>query len=178
MGDGFAQLLTVGGKSNSLGEVNLVIAAVLDDRSRLDELYGCLFDTDAWVRMRAADAVEKVCRQHPDWLLPYVARFPDELASSTQPSIRWHLAQIYRQVELTSEQRAFATRWLERLLSDREVDWIVAANAMATLAHFTREGHFPAAEMIRLLRLQKQHKSPAVVKRADKLLAEFVSTAE
>jgi HEAT repeat protein len=33
----------------------------LHDPERLEELYSCLFNEDAWVRMRAADALENLC---------------------------------------------------------------------------------------------------------------------
>jgi hypothetical protein len=166
-------MLAAGGKSNSLGRADEVIRLLLSDQSRLDELYRCLFDPDAWVRMRAADALEKICRDRPDWLLPYVDRFPGELAVSGQPSIQWHLAQIYRQVALTKAQKAFAIGWLEQLLSNPGVDWIVAANAMDTLVHFVREDAVPSADVVPVLELQQRHKSPAVVKRANKLLREL-----
>lgn len=175
MNENFVEMLTVGGYTNSLGKVNEVIGLVLHNRSRLNELYDCLFDENAWVRMRAADAFEKICREHPDWLLPYIDRFPDELATNSQPSIQWHLAQIYKQVDLTSEQKLFAINWLKRLLSTKEVDWIVAANAMDTLVQFTHNGSFPAAEMVSLLKVQQQHKSNAVIKRASKLLTELLA---
>jgi hypothetical protein len=173
MREGLATMLAVGGRSNSLGRVDEVIALVQADESRVDELYDCLFVDDAWTRMRAADALEKICRQHPDWLLRFVDRFPGELATSNQPSIQWHLAQIYGQIELTSEQRSFAIGWLSRLLSNRETDWIVAANAMKTLSQFTRDGFFPSSGLIPLLHVQQLHRSPAVAKRANKLVAEF-----
>jgi hypothetical protein len=173
MHDDFLELLTVGGKSNSLGKVTDVIQLVLDDRSRLDELYNCLFAEDAWVRMRAADALEKICRVHPDWLLPYIDRFATELSSSTQASIQWHLAQIYAQVELTYEQKKFAIDWLTGLLSTKEVDWIAAANAMETLAQFTEDGSFPKLKLITLLKVQQHHKSNAVIKRANKYLEQL-----
>jgi hypothetical protein len=53
----------------------------------------------------APDALEKVCRQHPDWLEAFIDRFSNDLATSTQPSIQWHLAQIYREVDLTPAQK-------------------------------------------------------------------------
>lgn len=173
MKEAFAEMLTVGGKSNSLGRVNEVIDLVLRDKPRIDELYDCLFDDDAWLRMRAADALEKVCRQHPDWIVPYIDRFSTELATSGQASIQWHLAQIYAQVELTDSQKLFAISWLKRLLSTTQVDWIVAANAMITLVQFTKDGSFPMAEMSRLLKVQQHHTSNAVIKRANKWLAEL-----
>lgn len=173
MTEKFAEMLAVGGHANSLGRVNEVIELVLQNKSRLNELYCCLFDEDAWVRMRAADALEKICRQRPDWLLPYIDKFSAELAESTQPSIQWHLAQIYRQVGLTTQQKRFAISWLKRLLATKDIDWIVAANAMNTLAQFTRDGSFAVAEMVPLLKIQQGHKSNAVIKRANKLLEEL-----
>jgi hypothetical protein len=173
MHDNFLELLAVGGKSNSLGKVTDVIQLILDDESRLDELYDCLFAEDAWVRMRAADALEKICRVHPDWLLPYIDRFVKELSSNPQASIQWHLAQIYAQVELTSEQKKFAIDWLARILSTKEVDWIVAANAMDTLVQFTSDGSFPKLKLIPLLKVQQHHKSNAVIKRANKHIEQF-----
>lgn len=171
MAEPFSEMLMAGGHANSLGRVNEVIELVSDDKSRMEELYGCLFHDDAWVRMRAADVLEKVCREHADWLLPYIDRFQRELATSTQPSIQWHLAQIYEQVALTDAQRHAAQDWLCSLLSTKDVDWIVAANAMDTLAKFVRDGSFPRDEFVRLLKIQQHHKSNAVIKRANKYLA-------
>ena len=174
MPENFAEMLAAGGHANSLGRVNDVIELVLHNQSRLEELYSCLFNDDAWVRMRGADALEKICRQHPDWLLPYVDRISDDLAASIQPSIQWHMAQIYSEVGLTAKQKRFAINWLKGVLSTKDADWIAAANAMDTLAQFTRDGSFAAADIVPLLRIQQHHKSNAVIKRATKLLAEFL----
>lgn len=175
MHEPFAVLLAEGGKSNSLGRSAEVIEAVLQDRALLGELYGCLFDSDSWIRMRAADSLEKVCRPHPEWLLPYVDRFMSELHASTQPSIQWHLAQIYQQVALTPAQRQAVIAWLTDLLKSVEVDWIVAANAMDALAYFAREGYVAVSDARAIFEVQMGHKSKAVVKRAQKLLDELGS---
>ena len=86
MTETFAELLAAGGHANSLGRVNEVIELTLHNKSRIGELYGCLFNEDAWVRMRAADALEKICRQHADWIAPYIDKIQAELSASTQPS--------------------------------------------------------------------------------------------
>ncbi|HEX8763133.1 MAG TPA: hypothetical protein VF733_05245 [Candidatus Saccharimonadales bacterium] len=173
MDEEFAKMLMAGGHANSLGRVDEVIEIVLNNRRRLNELYDCMFDNDAWVRMRAADALEKICRMHPDWLLPYIDRLAPELSTSDQPSIQWHLAQIYREVSLTDEQKYFAIGWLKSLLSSKEIDWIVAANAMDALVSFTKDGSFSVSKMTSLLEIQQKHKSKSVVRRASKLLAEL-----
>ena len=176
MDERFVEVLAVGGRSNSLGRVEEVIAAVLDDRDRLEELIDCLSADDAWTRMRAADALEKVCRERPDWMAAHVDRLQRDLSDSTQPSIQWHLAQIYRQVDLTDAQRRRAVRWLTELLATTDVDWIAAANAMQTLVAFAEEGHVDPALCTPLLRIQLGHRSASVVKRATKLLAGLADT--
>ena len=47
MNQAFGDMLAEDGKKNSLGRVNEVIALVLDDRPRLDELYETIFHHDA-----------------------------------------------------------------------------------------------------------------------------------
>jgi hypothetical protein len=173
MTEPFAMVLEVGGKTNSLGRAEEVLAAVLADASRLEELYACLSSPDAWVRMRAIDTIEKVCRVHPEWLALYIDRLNTEFAHSEQASIQWHLAQMYAEVVLTPRQKQFALRWLTERISTTSVDWIVAANAMRTLTQFAEEGAIPKPDVTRLLEVQLNHKSNAVVKRATKLLSQL-----
>lgn len=169
----FEEILSVGGRSNSLGRTSEVIELVLDDKTRLDELYLCVFNDDAWIRMRAMDAIEKICRQHSEWLMCYVDGFQSELTSSSQPSIQWHLAQMYSQLDLSVEQKRIAISWLIDLLSNTEVDWIVSVNAMKTLVDFTTEGAVSIEAVMYLLKLQQAHKSKSVVRKADKFLLEL-----
>lgn len=173
MSESFAAILAVGGKVNTLGRAGEVLHIVLADQVRLDELYQCLFEDDAWLRMRAVDTLEKVCREHPDWLLPYVDRLLTDVAANSQPSIQWHLAEIFSEIELTPSQRVRAIEIMKHNIADVSVDWIVAANTMATLARFVNHGHVSKADLIRLLKIQQTHHSKAVVKRATKLLEQL-----
>lgn len=173
MSESFAEMLNEDGHKNSLGRVNEVIDLVLAERSRLEELFNAMLHEDAWVRMRAADAFEKICRQHPEWVRLYLDRIQSELSTSDQPSIQWHIAQIYTQVKLNEHQKKHAISWLTKLLGTRNVDWIVAANSMKTLADFVVKGDIERSNLIPLLKIQLNHKSNAVVKRANKLLTEF-----
>ena len=162
-----------GGHINSLGRSQEVLNDVLEDKSRISELYDCIKHDDAWVRMRAIDTLEKICRVHPEWIDPYIDNMIYELSKSEQASIRWHLAQIFKKVQLSDSQRALVIDWLAKLLLDKDIDWIVSGNSMDTLAEFSRAGYFPAEKMIKLLKIQLGHKSNAVKKRANKLLVEF-----
>jgi hypothetical protein len=57
--------MLAGGDPRSLGKTQEVVELVLSDQTLLDELFACLFQADEIIRMRAGDALEKVCRQKP-----------------------------------------------------------------------------------------------------------------
>lgn len=163
-------MLAEEGHKNSLGRANEVMQLVLRSHDCLEELYGTMFHEDAWVRMRAADAFEKVCRVQPEWIEPYIDRIQDELHDSTQPSIQWHVAEIYRQVRLNKLQKKRAIAWLRKLIATTDVDWIVAADCMKTLAYFVDHDDFSRAEFRRLVTVQLAHHSKSVARKAKQLL--------
>jgi len=60
-----------------------------------------------------------------------------------------------------------------RVLSSKDVDWIVAANATDTLAQFAKDDSVLVADIVALLKIQQNHKSSAIIKRAQKLLTDL-----
>ncbi|MGB4767806.1 MAG: hypothetical protein WBP22_00955 [Candidatus Saccharimonas sp.] len=170
MPETFIVMLAEDGKKNSLGRVNDVINDTLASPARLEELYLAMFAADAWVRMRAADAFEKICRVHPEWIIAYIDRIQAELGASQQASIQWHIAQIYCEVELSDLQMKRALSWLETTLKTDKVDWIVAANSMKTLAHFHENGNISTSLFVELITTQTHHQSQTVRKKAEKAL--------
>jgi hypothetical protein len=161
-----------GGDPRSLHGVEQVIAAALADPSALEALFECLFCADAVVRMRAGDALEKIARVRPELLAPYARRLLSDVADVDQPSVQWHLAQIFSEIELTSEQRRRAIAILERNL-ERYEDWIVVNLTLSALAHFARDNPALRSELVPILRRHQADARKSVAKRATKLLAEL-----
>lgn len=176
MHEAFAQKLAVGGKKNSLGLTEQVVQAVLQNKARLPELYGCLLNDNAWIRMRAADGLEKICRVHPEWFEPLIDQLFADMGASTQPSLQWHFAQMLGEIKLTPTHNRAALEWLKNKLKTVDVDWITSANAMTTLVQFAKEKRLSKPEVLSFLQVQHRHASSAVRKRAQKLLDELYST--
>lgn len=84
----FEEVLQVGGKTNSLGRAGEIFEIVSHEPSRLDELFQCISADDAWVRMRAIDTFEKLIKENPQWVQPYLAELIETFTHSTQPSIQ------------------------------------------------------------------------------------------
>ena len=64
-----------------------VIEAVLHDPTRVGELFECVKDQDAYVRMRAGDALEKVCRANLSIVQLLKTRVLNEMSALDQPSV-------------------------------------------------------------------------------------------
>ena len=62
-----------GGDRRSIGRVEEVVQDVLSDPSLFRALFKGLSSGDPVIRMRSADAVEKITATHPDYLQPYKA---------------------------------------------------------------------------------------------------------
>ena len=85
------------GKSGDLRSIGLVdeaVAIVLARPELFGELVAGLADSDRLVRMRSADAVEKVTRKHADWLASWKRYLLQEAAAREEKELRWHVAQL------------------------------------------------------------------------------------
>jgi hypothetical protein len=166
------EALLTGGNPRSLGNTGLVVDWVLHHPECVGELFDCLFSVDAIVRMRAGDALEKVCSRQPGLLQPYVPRLLGEVARIRQPSVQWHLAQMLTEVTLTPAQRAQAIVILQRNLAVFG-DWILTNLTVQALAEFARQDAALRPELARLLRRYTGSRRRSVASRATKLLAEL-----
>jgi hypothetical protein len=173
MTEAFADMLE-GGHHNSLGRTEEVVVVVLADPARLDELFSCLGHGDELVRMRAGDALEKVCRGRPGWFEPHVEQLLGVVGQIEQPSVQWHVAQMLQRLRgrLSEEQARRATELLRRNLI-RSTDWIVLNVTMDVLAEWARDDPALAAWLAGELRRLRGDGRKSVAKRASKRLADL-----
>ncbi len=170
-GEPSAQALAAG-NPRSLGRTGELVDRVLGAPEQLDELFACLFDADEVVRMRAADALEQVCRAQPGRLEPYVGRLLGEASKIDQPSVRWHLAQMLAETDLTGADRDRAVAILLGNL-DQSDDCVVINCTLDSLAAFAREGWITRRRITSALRRFEGDRRKSLASRARRLLAEF-----
>jgi hypothetical protein len=108
-----------GGDRRSIGKANQIAKLILSEPKRFAELIHCLWDQDPIVRMRAADAAEKVAVTRPELLNPHKRELLGLVAEAEQIELRWHLALMVPRLELTSPERQRAAASLQRYLEDR-----------------------------------------------------------
>ena len=171
-GPGTVEALLTGGDPRSLGNVGLVVDDASRRPGRLAELVECVFSDDEIVRMRASDALEKVCRSQPGLVQPFLPRLLTEMSRIDQASVQWHLAQILTEVQLDERQRAEAVAILERNL-DTSGDWIVTNLSLRALATFAQTSPAVRARLVGRLHRYERSRYKSVASRARKLMAEF-----
>ena len=66
------EVMLTGGHPNSLGNTVEVVDTVLAHSEKLEELYACYFSSDETVRLRTSNALKRVSKERPEWLIPYI----------------------------------------------------------------------------------------------------------
>ena len=159
-----------GGDRRSLGRANQVAALVLRDPRHFPELIECMWSDDPVVRMRAADAAEKVTVTKPELLHPHKQELLGLLAEAEQIELRWHLALMVPRLELSARERDRAVAALQRYLEDRSS--IVRTCAMQGLADLARQDASLQDVVKRILEESLRTGTAAMKARARKLLKE------
>jgi hypothetical protein len=126
-----------GGDRRSIGRSNEVVADVLRNPSLFDLLFDGMLDNDPIVRMRAADATEKITAERPALLQPYKKELLRKIAWLEQQEIRWHVAQMLPRLTLTKTERAATEAILSTYLEDKSS--IVRTFAMQALAELAED---------------------------------------
>jgi HEAT repeat protein len=153
----------------SIGRSPLVVRRILRAPTLLPSLIRGLTAPDPLVRMRAADALEKVARRRPELFGRYRARLLQIARDMDQAEVQWHMAQLFGRLELTPAQRIRARRVLRRYLrSASAIVQTMALDALIRLAPATAKGQKEAS---RLLQGAAVSAFPAVRARARRLRA-------
>jgi hypothetical protein len=128
--------LLQGGDRRTIGRSDQVAAIVSKNEGLFPKLIAGLWSEDPRVRMRAADATEKVTRKHRELLQPYKKELLGLMAEAKEQELRWHLAVMVPRLLLNARERQLASSWLNSYREDRSS--IVKTFALQGLADLTQ----------------------------------------
>ena len=163
--------MLAGGDRRSIGRSNEVVALVLDQRERFGELIECLWSDDPIVRMRAADAAEKISAREPGLLKPFRSELLGLLMEAREQELRWHLAQMIPRLPLTAKERKRAAMTFRSFLKDPSS--IVKTFGLQALAQLSRHDKSLRSEVLALIDHALRTGTPAMKARARNLMTEF-----
>jgi hypothetical protein len=161
----------MGGDRRSIGRSNQVVAHVRRTPTLFSALVDCMHHEDELVRMRAADAVEKLTVTNPEWLRPFRVQLIKLAARAEQPELRWHLAQVIPRLELSRRDCLIVGAVLRRYLRDHSR--IVQTFAMQGLADLTKQDPTLRNSIRSLLLSLTKTGSASVKSRGRKLLTKL-----
>jgi HEAT repeat protein len=165
-----------GGDRRSIGKVGEVVTAVRKKPDLFKELVAGLFDADPVVRMRAADAIEKISLKNPQFLQSFKTELIRLAQQTPQQELRWHMAQMIPRLKLTPKETATVTEIFFEYLKDKSK--IVVAFAMQALSDLAIKEADASTRVIRAIEKLAQTGSPAIQSRGKKLLMQLKSPSQ
>jgi hypothetical protein len=157
-----------GGDRRSIGRSNEVVAEVLAHPALFRHVFGGLLSDDPVMRMRAADAVEKITAKRPDLLRPYKRKLLAVAGSADQQELLWHASLMIPRLELTAKERAVAVDILFDYL--RNHSSIVKTFAMQGLGDLASKDSSVRTKIVPLLEELTEIGTPAMRARGRKVL--------
>lgn len=157
-----------GSDRRSIGRSEEVVGDVLADPGQFRLVFDAMLARDPVVRLRAADAVEKITRRRPDLLRGLEGRLLTDVAAIDQQEVRWHVAQLLPRLALTPPQRTQAVAILSGFLEDDSR--IVRTFAMQALADLAEGDEQLRRRVLPLLAELTRTGTPAMRSRGRRLL--------
>jgi hypothetical protein len=169
MGRNNILLLLEDGDRRTIGWSDQVAEVVSKDQRKFTALIAGLWSENPLVRMRAADATEKVTRKNPALLQPYKKELLGLMKEVKQQELRWHLAVMVPRLLLSANERRLAASMLNSYLEDRSS--IVKTFALQGLADLAKDDPDIRPTAVEILREATRNGSPAMKARSRRLLS-------
>jgi hypothetical protein len=157
-----------GGDRRSVGESNRAASAVLAEPELIAVLFRGLDVADPVLRMRCADAIEKVTAKLPELLAPYKKKILQHLSGIEQQEVRWHVAPMLARLPLTKAEEDTVVNLLLGYTNDRSS--IVKTMSMQALADIALRSPRLLAEVTQHIKELTVIGTPAMKARGRKLL--------
>ncbi|SRR5258708_22644915 len=165
--------LLEGGDRRSIGRADQVAAIVSNDSELFPALIAGLWSADPLIRMRTADATEKLTRKHPERLQPFKKELLGLMAKTQEQELRWHLAALAPRLILSTRERQAAISSLHSYLKDRSS--IVKTFTLQGLADLAKDEPSMRPKVIEILREATRSGTAAMKARSRKLLTQMES---
>ncbi len=156
-----------GGDRRSIGRSEEAAGEVLANPLLFKELVQGMASEDPIIRMRAADAAEKVTAHNPMLLEKHKKKFL-AIALIDQQEVRWHVAQMAPMIQWNAAERKKVMVFLHEYLNDKSS--IVRTFAMQALAELALKDSRLRPSIAKTIEQLTATGTPAMKSRGKKLL--------
>lgn len=163
--------LLAGGDRRSIGRSDEVVRLVLRQPEKFTELFQGFYIDDPIIRMRTADAVEKITAINPQLLFPHKQAILDLVEQVSQIEVQWHLAQIIPRLPLDQKEIGKSYSSIEKYLESSSA--IVRAFSLQCLFDLSKKDSGYINVTKQYLEKGLQNSSKAIQSRCRTLLKEI-----
>ncbi len=160
------------GDMRTIGESQEVVDEVLNDNTLFHDLFEGLTDANPAVRMRSADALEKVTAQKPELLKPYKNKLIEIAKETTQQEVQWHIAQMFGTLKLEDGENVKVYKILNDYYQTSKSN-IVKVMSLETMCHIAQSDEALKNNVEKILIGAIKHSSPSITARAKKLQRKY-----
>ncbi len=160
--------LLSGNDLRSIGKVNEIIALVRN-QGDFDELFSFMAHPERLIRMRAADAVEKISLEHPEFLQGHVAELFNFCKTAVDKEFKWHLALLLTRPVLSKTEANRTWTILIEWARDKTNSRITRVNALEGLYRLCRMEVFRLPQFQKLLDKLTDENIPSINARIRKI---------
>ncbi|MFA5333550.1 MAG: hypothetical protein WC376_03575 [Candidatus Nanoarchaeia archaeon] len=156
------------GDLRTTGKSDELAKKAINNPAIIEELIVAINNEDKGVRMRAADAVQKISELKPETIKPYKKEFI-KYCTINQKEVRWHLAQIYPILDLTHHERETILTKLQEWIKTDESN-IVKVFCMQAIYDFSTKDESLKHLAKKVIMEAMKFNTPSINSRAKKLL--------
>lgn len=168
--------MLAGGDRRSIGRSNEVVALVLEKPELFAVLMSGISLPDPLLRMRCADAAEKISIKHPEYLVPYKQLLIEGLSRIDQKEVRWHIAAMLPRLPLNEDERQRVTGILRNYTNDSSS--IVNTFAMQALADIAEQDKNLRPGVLKQIEALCETGTPAMRARGKRLLQKLCNQTD
>ncbi|TDH23520.1 hypothetical protein EXU57_17110 [Segetibacter sp. 3557_3] len=150
-----------GGDLRSIGASDTVVSLV-KNQAHFDALFGFVFSHDRRLVMRAADAVEKVTREHPEYLQTHKTALLQLLHTAKDKELKWHLALLVARLQLSDEELGNAWQLLTGWATNKKESRIVRVNSLQALYNLLSQRQELKQDFVITITQVKQEDVPSI----------------
>jgi hypothetical protein len=133
----FEKILS-GGDLRSIGKSNAVVLKI-NNQNDFDELFKYLFHADRLIVMRAADSIEKITINNPQYLKKHKTEIIELCNVAKDKELKWHLALFIPRLNLKNIEFKNAWDILTTWAKDKNNSRILRVNSIQGLYEMTKQ---------------------------------------
>lgn len=164
-----------GGDLRSIGKSEEIVKKIIKNKKLFEKVFHGMLDKNPLIRMRSADIIEKASKLYPQYLQPFKTKLINTISKIPQQEVRWHTAQMFSYLILTSKDRKKVINILFSWLKDDIKSNIVKVMSLQTLADFAKTDKKLKSRVMKKINVFINSGIPSLKSRSQKLLKELTN---